>query len=265
MKSLKNLRYAAAAFAVMVAVWAGAVRLLGVNPALFPPPAQVIRAFGELWTAGLAGGSSALPLPVHIAVSLGRFAAGYVLAAALGIGLGLLFGYCPKVFDYVNPVVQLLRPIAPVAWMPFIALWFGIGSAPAVAIIFIAGFFPVLLATVRAVGQIPLIYFQVADNFGMRGWQKITKVIFPAAFPQIMASLQAAIGTAWIFLVSGEMVGAQSGLGFLIMDCKNAIRSDALLAVMLVIGLIGLILNKAVAAIEKRVQAHWGMTSGGAA
>ena len=78
-----------------------------------------------------------------------------------------------------------------------------------------------------------------------------------------MASLQAAIGTAWIFLVSGEMVGAQSGLGFLIMDCKNAIRSDALLAVMTVIGIIGLILNKAVAAIEKRVQAHWGMVNGG--
>lgn len=92
----------------------------------------------------------------------------------------------------------------------------------------------------------------------MSGCRKITKVAFSAAFPQIMASLQAAIGTAWIFLASGEMVGAQSEPGFLIMDCKNAIRSDALLAVMIVIGIIGLILNKAVAAIEKRVQAHWG-------
>ena len=221
------------------------------------------RAFGELWTTGLAGGSSALPLPVHIGVSLGRFAAGYALAAVCGIGLGLLFGLFPGVFDYANPVVQLLRPIAPVAWMPFIVLWFGIGDAPAVAIIFIAGFFPVLLATARAVGQIAPIYWQVADNFGMNGWQKITKIVCPAAFPQIMASLQATIGTAWIFLVSGEMIGAQSGLGFLIMDCKNAIRSDVLLAVMMVIGVIGLILNKAVAAIEKRVQAHWGAGSGG--
>ncbi|WP_455129848.1 ABC transporter permease [Pseudoramibacter alactolyticus] len=221
------------------------------------------RAFGELWTTGLAGGSSALPLPVHIGVSLGRFAAGYALAAVCGIGLGLLFGLFPGVFDYANPVVQLLRPIAPVAWMPFIVLWFGIGDAPAVAIIFIAGFFPVLLATARAVGQIAPIYWQVADNFGMNGWQKITKIVCPAAFPQIMASLQATISTAWIFLVSGEMIGAQSGLGFLIMDCKNAIRSDALLAVMMVIGVIGLILNKAVAAIEKRVQAHWGAGSGG--
>ena len=241
MQRLTKLKAGAVAFAVLIAVWAAAVRLFNVNPALFPPPTQVARAFGELWTTGLAGGSSALPLPVHIGVSLGRFAAGYALAAVCGIGLGLLFGLFPRVFDYANPVVQLLRPIAPVAWMPFIVLWFGIGDAPAVAIIFIAGLFPVFLATARAVGQIAC----------------------PAAFPQIMASLQAAIGTAWIFLVSGEMVGAQSGLGFLIMDCKNAIRSDALLAVMTVIGIIGLILNKAVAAIEKRVQAHWGMVNGG--
>lgn len=263
MQRLRKLKAGAVAFAVLIAVWAAAVRLFNVNPALFPPPTQVARAFGELWTTGLAGGSSALPLPVHIGVSLGCFAAGYALAAVCGIGLGLLFGLFPRVFDYANPVVQLLRPIAPVAWMPFIVLWFGIGDAPAVAIIFIAGLFPVLLATARAVGQIAPIYWQVADNFGMSGWQKIAKIVCPAAFPQIMASLQAAIGTAWIFLVSGEMVGAQSGLGFLIMDCKNAIRSDALLAVMTVIGIIGLILNKAVAAIEKRVQAHWGMVNGG--
>lgn len=184
MQRLRKLKAGAVAFAVLIAVWAAAVRLFNVNPALFPPPTQVARAFGELWTTGLAGGSSALPLPVHIGVSLGRFAAGYALAAVCGIGLGLLFGLFPGVFDYANPVVQLLRPIAPVAWMPFIVLWFGIGDAPAVAIIFIAGFFPVLLATARAVGQIAPIYWQVADNFGMNGWQKITKIVCPAAFPQ---------------------------------------------------------------------------------
>lgn len=115
MQRLRKLKAGAVAFAVLIAVWAAAVRLFNVNPALFPPSAQVARAFGELWTTGLAGGSSALPLPVHIGVSLGRFAAGYALAAVCGIGLGLLFGLFPGVFDYANPVVQLLRPIAPVA------------------------------------------------------------------------------------------------------------------------------------------------------
>ncbi len=169
------------------------------------------------------------------------------------VAAGLLLGWFFRVFSYINPIVQLVRPIAPVAWMPFIVLWFGIGDAPAVAIIFLAGFFPVLLSTVAAVEHMEPVYRKVARNFGLSQAQTLYKVVFPAAFPQIMNSLRLALGTAWIFLVSGEMVGAQSGLGFLIMDAKNCLRSDALLATMITIGIIGLLLDWGIRRMEKFV------------
>ena len=253
------LKHSFIAILVILILWQLAVSLGQVNTSLFPSPGQVALALTELWGTGLSGSLSDVTLPWHILVSLLRFAIGFTLAALLGVGLGLLLGYFPKIFAYVNPVVQLLRPVAPVAWMPFIVLWLGIGDIPAIAIIFIAGFFPILLSTVKAVGTLPTVYWKVAENFGMTPWQTVYKILLPAIFPQITASLQLAIGTSWIFLVSGEMIGAQSGLGFLIMDAKNSIRPDALLAVILVIGVLGLMLNKLVGLLEHWVRKRWGL------
>ena len=142
--------------------------------------------------------------------------------------------------------------------MPFVVLLFGIGDLPAIVIIFIAAFFPVLLSTVSAVNKIDDMYFRVADNFGIRQPQLMWKVIFPAAFPQIANAVHLALGSAWIFLVAGEMVGAQSGLGFQIIDARNNIRADILLATILVIGLIGLLLDFLIGLLEKRILKAWG-------
>ncbi|SDX54069.1 ABC transporter permease [Eubacterium barkeri] len=253
------MKHTAVTCLVLLILWQLAVSLGQVNTSLFPSPLQVGAAFGELWTGGLAGSLSEASLLGNILVSLARFLMGFTLSAILGISLGLMLGLFPRAFAYVNPLIQLLRPVAPVAWMPFIVLWLGIGDIPAIAIIFIAGFFPVLLSTVKAVGALPAVYWKVAENFEMNRWQRIFKVILPGIFPQIMTSLQLALGTSWIFLVSGEMVGAQSGLGFLIMDAKNSIRPDALLAVILVIGGIGLVLNKLVGMAEHWVKKRWGL------
>ncbi|MGL4548054.1 ABC transporter permease [Eubacterium aggregans] len=247
------------AILVILILWQLAVSLGQVNTSLFLSPGQVSLALAELWGTGLSGSISDVTLPWHILVSLLRFTIGFTLATLLWVGLGRLLGYFPKIFAYVNPVVQLLHPVAPVAWMPFIVLWLGIGDIPAIAIIFIAGFFPILLSTVKAVGTLPTVYWKVAENFGMTPWQTVYKILMPAIFPQITASLQLAIGTSWIFLVSGEMIGAQSGLGFLIMDAKNSIRPDALLAVILVIGVLGLMLNKLVGLLEHWFRKHWGL------
>ena len=136
---------------------------------------------------------------------------------------------------------------------------FGIGDIPAIVIIFIAGFFPILLSTVSAVNSIDETYIKVASNFELTKWENVTKVIFPASFPQIMNSLRLALGTSWIFLVSGEMVGSQSGLGFLIMDAKNAIRMDALMAVIITIGVIGFVLDFVIRSIERKVSKNYGV------
>ena len=237
----------------LLIIWEAVVLIGGFPEVLFPSPASVWKSFWQLWNSGLPGSSSRVVLGEHILVSLKRFLIGYICSVITAVIAGLLLGWFSKVFDYINPVVQIIRPIAPVAWMPFIVLWFGIGDAPAIAIIFLAGFFPVLLSTVAAVGHMEPVYRKVACNFGLSQMQTICKVVFPAVFPQIMNSLRLALGTAWIFLVSGEMVGAQSGLGFLIIDAKNCLRSDALLATMITIGVIGLLLDVGIRRLEKLV------------
>ena len=125
-------------------------------------------------------------------------------------------------------------------------------------IFFIAAFFPVLLSTVSAVGEVDPIYFKVAKNFGIQQPQTMWKIIFPAAFPQIANGIHLALGTAWVFLVAGEMVGAQSGLGYLVIDARNNLRADILLATIIVIGLIGLILDALLKLLEKQILKSWG-------
>ncbi len=197
-------------------------------------------------------------LILHIKASMYRFAIGYISSVIAAVLLGLILGRLPKVFQYVNPVLQLLRPISPMAWMPFIVLWFGIGDVPAIVIIFIAAFFPVLLSTVSAVGGIDTIYLKVSKNFGIRQPQIMWKVIFPAAFPQIANGIHLALGTAWVFLVAGEMTGAQSGLGYLVIGARNNLRADILFADIIVIGLIGLILDTLLKIAEKQILKSWG-------
>lgn len=247
-------------FLVLIGVWQLYSNYSGQNTALFPSPAMVLKALKELWTVGLMGSTSHMTLLSHIIVSLGRFFTGYLCAVTSAILLGLFFGCLPKAFSYINPIIQIIRPVAPVAFMPFIVLWFGIGNIPAVVIIFIAGFFPVFLSTVHAVQQVEPVYLKVAKNFGLSRLAIVFRVILPAIFLHIMNSLRLALGTSWIFLVSGEMVGAQSGLGFLIMDSKNCIRMDSLLATILVIGMIGFTLDAAMRAMEHGLSERFGVS-----
>ena len=249
-KTILKARYAVISFAVLIALWQLLYSVSRFNEALFPSPLKALRALIELASDGT--------LLRHIGTSLYRFAAGYCSAVVSAVLLGLVLGWYARAFRYVDPIVQLLRPISPTAWMPFIVLWFGIGDVPAIVIIFIAGFFPVLLTTVAAVANIDPIYLKVSRSFGIRQPQLMWKVIFPAAFPQIANGIHLALGTSWIFLVAGEMVGAQSGVGYLIIDARNELRTDILLADIVVIGLIGLILDTLLKTAERRILRAWG-------
>lgn len=219
--------------------------------ALFPAPLDVAKAFAEITSDGtLADGVTA---------SMFRFVIGYLLSVVAGIGLGLLIGNVNILFRLTNPVIQMIRPIAPVAWMPFIVLLIGIGDTPAIVIIFLAGFFPVLLTTARGVHTVDETYLKVASNYGISRLKTVFSIILPAVFPQIANSLHIALGTSWIFLVSGEMVGTQSGLGYMIIDARNNLRTDILLATMIVIGVIGFILDYLIGKFEKKVLSYYGI------
>lgn len=215
-----------------------------------PSIIDVCKAIGELIGNGI--------LIEDILISLYRFAIGYILASISAFVLGLFLGWFSKVWDIVDPVVQLIRPISPTAWYPFIVMLFGLGDLPAIVIIFISTFFPVLLATVSAVKNLDKSYIKIANNFEIKGYKFVFKIVIPAIFPYITNALHLALGSAWIFLVAGEMVGAQSGLGFLIIDARNNLRMDMLLSGIIFIGVIGLILDKSIGKVEKLVKRKWG-------
>ena len=169
-------------FAVVLLVWQIACTVTNANATLFPSPVKVGEEFVKLFTQGLEGSTSHVTLPGHIRISLLRFATGYVLAAVSAILLGLILGSLPKVFQFINPILQIIRPIAPVAFLPFIVFWFGIGDVPAIVIIFIAGFFPILLSVVAAVQHVDGIYYKIANSFGVGKVKTLFGIVFPAIF-----------------------------------------------------------------------------------
>ncbi|NLI69122.1 MAG: ABC transporter permease [Bacilli bacterium] len=228
--------------AFVILVWQAVIFFGDFNEALFPGPITVFGALVELIKDGT--------LFVHIKDSMRRFAIGYVLAGALAIVLGLLLGRSRWIWPIVDPVVQLLRPISPVAWSPFIVLTFGIGDLPAIVIIFIAAFFPILLTTIKGVKNIDPQHLKLASNLQFNKFDVYRKIIIPAALPSIMNGLHLALGTAWIFLVAGEMVGSQSGLGYLIVDARNMLHLPNVLAGIVVIGIIGLLLDRLITVVQ---------------
>lgn len=219
------------------------------NDYLLPGPAAVLLALVEVGRSGM--------LLEHIGVSLYRFTAGYLLAVLLALPLGMLLGWYSRLHRAFDPLIQILRPISPVAWFPLAVLWFKIGDLPAIFIIFIASFFPVLLTTIAAVRGVDRIYIRVARNFGSTDWDLLRKVVVPAAFPAITVGLHIALGVGWIHLVAGEMLGAQSGLGYFIIDARNFLRTDLVIAGMLLVGVMGLILDRLMSWAERQVWSRW--------
>lgn len=253
MEKMKKIGTVIVSLTLLILIWEMVVLTGRYEPSLLPSPFEVLKGIGELINDGT--------LARDFQVSLLRFMIGYLAASVAGIILGLILGYYGKMWDFIDPVVQVLRPVSPIAWFPFIVLWFGIGDLPAIVIIFIAAFYPVLLSTISGVRKVDPIYLKVAQNFGIKQPHLLTKIIFPAAFPLITNGLYMALGSAWVFLVAGEMVGAQSGLGYLIIDARNSIRSDLVLAGIICIGVTGLLLDKTIRLMENWVQKQWGMSS----
>jgi NitT/TauT family transport system permease protein len=250
LKTTKKLVNFLIGMAILVVIWQIIIWIGGYAEALLPSPLSVGKAIVSLIVEGT--------LFVHLQVSLGRFLVGYFLAIIPAILLGMILGMLPKVWQIIDPIVQVLRPVSPVAWSPFIVLWFGIGNMPAIMIIFIASFFPVLLTTVAGVKKIDNAYLKIAENLEIKRVKLMYKFIFPAAFPSVVSGLRLAVGTAWIFLVAGEMVGAQSGLGYLIVDARNTLNLDYVLAGIIFIGISGFILDRLLGLFEKWVGKHWG-------
>jgi NitT/TauT family transport system permease protein len=195
----------------------------------------------------------------YVADSLLRVAWGYLTAAALGIPLGLLLGWYPAAAAVVNPTIQMLRPISPIAWIPLSIVWFGVGNLAAIFLIFLASFFPILVTSTNAVRNVPSMYRRAGRNFGLSPAKLIVKVVFPASLPQIIVGLRIALGIAWLVVVAAEMIAIDSGLGYLVIDSRNSgKRYDLVVAAMILIGLTGVALDTIFRRIEKLKSVRWG-------
>ncbi|MCL1987461.1 MAG: ABC transporter permease [Firmicutes bacterium] len=250
MSYLKRFLSFSASILILVVVWQ-AVVTFGQQPEfLMPSPGRVAIALWELFTDGWLFG--------HVWVSFVRFIIGYIAACALAMFLGVIFGWFSTLWRIVEPIVLLLKPISPIAWLPFIMLWFGIGDAPAIFTIAMASFFPMLLATVLAINSVSTSYMNVAANFGLTRFQILYKIVLPASFPKLVQGLHSALTAAWIFLVAGELMGTSEGLGFLINDARQNLRSDLIMAGIVLIGTIGYVFDRFLTLVEKYVSKKWG-------
>lgn len=235
--------------AVFLLLWKYAVAWTGTR--VFPSPREVERGLRQLMQGGV--------LYHDVIDSLRRVAIGYFAALGLVLPLGLLFGWYPALNQIVNPVVQILRPISPIAWIPVAILFFGIGDNAAIFLVFLGAFFPIVVTCVDSVANVPLIYRRAGSNFGLTPPQILTRVVFPAALPQILVGLRIALGIAWLVVVAGEMIAVNSGLGFLIIDSRNSgQRYDLVVGAMLLIGAIGLILDVLFRQLETIKPVRWG-------
>ena len=218
---------------------------------LVPGPVSVEKGVLELARKGV--------LWAYIADSLGRVALGFGAAVLLGVPLGLALGWYPAAAQVVNPTLQILRPISPIAWIPVAIVLFGVGNKPAIFLIFMGSLFPIVVACTNGVATVPTVFRRAGRNFGLTSFELLTKVIFPASLPQILIGLRLAFGIAWLVVVAAEMVAVNSGLGYLVIDSRNAgKRYDLVVAAMLLIGLIGLVLDLLFRQLEKLGSVRWG-------
>jgi NitT/TauT family transport system permease protein len=234
--------------AVIVAVWWATVTL--TRSLVFPTPWQVVTGTGEL----IADGS----LWEHIGASLMRVGIGFALAVAFAVPLGLWMGWVRGAFVTLNPIFQILRPISPIAWIPIAILWFGVGDVSPIFLIFMASVFPMIVQTVEGVHTIEPRYLRAAANFGVSRGTLFRKVVIPAVLPQIIVGMRIGLGVAWLVVVAAEMIALHSGLGYLIIDSRNAgNRYDLVVAGMIIIGLIGLLLDGLMRMLEGMDSVRW--------
>jgi NitT/TauT family transport system permease protein len=234
--------------AILLVLWQ--VAIYRAPGHLLPTPWGVVLGIADLTSHGL--------LVKYVVASLFRVTWGFALAAILAIPLGLMIGWYRRAEVAFNPMVQLLRPISPLAWIPIAILWFGVGDLSAIFLIFLSCFLPLLLTAINAVRNIPAVYINAGRNFGLSPAELLYRVLYPAVVPQLIVGLRITLGIAWLVVVAAEMIAVNSGLGFLIVDARNAgNRYDLVVAGMVLIGLIGLLLDIGMRSLEKVKSFRW--------
>ena len=246
----------------LLLAWEAVSRAGWVSPLVLPSPTAVAARWWTYLTPRdpyLASAGSWLAwalsgeLPRDAAVSLLRIAGGFALGAGLALPLGLAMGAWSTAYQLLNPVIQLLRPIPPIAFIPLAILWFGLGNPPALFLISLGAFFPVLMNTIAGVRAVDSIYLRAARNLGAGQWTLFRRIMIPAAMPYILTGIRVGIGVAFIVVIVAEMIAVNSGLGYRILEAREYFWSDKVIAGMISIGLCGLGIDLGMSRLNSRL------------
>jgi NitT/TauT family transport system permease protein/sulfonate transport system permease protein len=239
-------------FTLFIVVWAILAMLF--NSFIFPGPMEVAQSLIELIFTG--------EIFPHIIATLSRAIIGF----SLGLVIGSIFGYLTGMNKYVNavirPIIELLRPIPPIAWIPLAILWFGLGDLSAFYIIFIASFFPVYTSVYFGVTSLPIVCERVSKNYSLSFSQHFVHIVFPYSIPYLINGCKTAIGYAWMSVIVAEIIASSQGLGFFIQISRLSLETSDVVSAMLIIGVIGLVFQKIIQLIETKFTSWRSVTHG---
>ncbi|CCE08317.1 putative ABC transporter (permease protein) [Bradyrhizobium sp. STM 3843] len=242
---------------LVLAGWEAFSRSGALPAALLPAPSTVIWAWAD-WVFGTDGNTQTYSghWLIDMAASLSRVAAGFAIATLFGVALGVAIGWSRATEIVIEPTLQMLRPIPPVSWIPLAIIWFGIANKPAIFLVFLGAFFPILLNTIHGVKGCDRNLIRAGAMVGGSERKLLRYIVVPAALPSIFAGLRIGIGSAWMLTVTAEMVAVKSGLGYVLWDSYYFLRYDLVLAAMASIGLLGFLSDLAIRMVMARVL-HW--------
>lgn len=220
-----------------------------------PLPWDVVQRGLSLLTTPFSGQT----LQGHLVASIERYARGFGLAAAVGVPLGLLMGWYGWLDKLLTPLFDSLRFIAPIAWVPFAALWFGTGIGGPTLIIFAGAFPPCLINAYRGARFVDRRYIEAAQVYGASGLRIVREVLLPASLPSIIAGLRIGAGSGWQSLIGAELIAANSGIGLMMVRGQGALDTSIVMVGMIAVGLFGLLVDLALRGVELRVQRHRGL------
>lgn len=236
----------------MLLLWAFATLVLGVPERVLPSPPEFFRQLQKLWENGYADH----PLHVHIGWSLFRAMSGFALGVALAIPVGLLMGYSRTINAALQPIFGFFRPIPPIAFIPLMIMWFGIGELSKILLIFAASFNYTVLNSAAGMRSVPVQLVRAGINLGLTRRQLFTDVMLPAALPSILTGVKTSAAVSWAILVAAELIAAQAGVGFIIMDAGTFFRISDVFIGIIIVGAIGLAIELLISRIERRLL-HW--------
>lgn len=241
-------------FAGFLVLWSAAALSGLTSPEFLPAPWDVVERFAHLLVTPFAG----YTLPEHLLSSLMRFGLGFAIAVAVGIPLGLLMARFRWLDRIVSPAFDSIRFVAPIAWVPFAALWFGTGIGGPVLIIFMGAFPPVLINTYRGARHVDTKYIEAAQTLGASHWRVMTQVLLPASVPSIVSGLRVSAGLGWQSLVGAELIVASSGVGYLMVKGQASVNTATVMSGMVAIGIVGIVIDSLLRQLQRHIERRRG-------